>query len=328
MNRYDLHTDLVFTFRFVQTTLAQVAGTTNFLQVVTGITGLTPTVTVYSPAGVVLANGQAATEFVSGTYKTGVYKYTLAAGSVISEGCYRAVATTTSTGVDCQSVADFVLVEDGFSESATGTGILNNTLAGIVRMLRIRLNDLDIGNYTAEEMQYCVNLAYRETLTSARCYLPTESVALVADTSEYATGNIFEPVNVYLGSTMLGKIAMGDVGLSEYNWTTDPSGTPLKWIPLGGGNIRLHPAPSASAVAATPSLTIHGYGYADPLTQSTDVPVGLPEAYALQLILDKAEAEARKMRSTDAGNVALVPLLMDNWKNWCNKLAQAIGGSK
>jgi hypothetical protein len=64
-----------------------------------GKSGLTVTIDVYNPAGTLVVTAGSATE-VGG----GLYSYTLASGSVTTEGEYLAVFKTTDTTVDAQHI--------------------------------------------------------------------------------------------------------------------------------------------------------------------------------------------------------------------------------
>jgi hypothetical protein len=79
--------------------IEQVGNSLKFLAFFTGtkvgVAGLTVTVDVYDPSNTLIVNGSAATE-IGGGY----YRYTLASGSVTSEGEYLAIFKTASDSVD------------------------------------------------------------------------------------------------------------------------------------------------------------------------------------------------------------------------------------
>ena len=213
-----------------------------------------------------------------------------------------------------------------FVETAAGAQ-LTNTLTGLAGMLRTRLNDLDGGNYTSEEIYYALNLAYRETVATARCHKAKTTLQLVAGTHTYDCGTVFEPISVSVGTDILNKTSVKQMGLKSENWdalseSTLARGVPTEWMPYTGGSIRLYPTPDG----VTTTATVYGYAYPAALVNSTDVPVSLPAAYAVSAILDRAEAEARKMRATTSANAALYESLMGAWRNWCAKVATSVRG--
>jgi len=103
---------IIFGWWFYQTTLP---GAPNLMQLQTGVTGLTPVVTVYRPDGAVLVTDVYATE-----QRNGLYTYQLNSEQVKYLGVFRAIATTTSTAVDCQTLTDIVKVTAGPVTISTG----------------------------------------------------------------------------------------------------------------------------------------------------------------------------------------------------------------
>ena len=142
-----------------------------------GKTGLADvTVDVYGPDGALLVDGEAATEV--GDPGSGCYEYELGAADVTVYGDYFAKFATGDTSVEVAEIPDLrecapwvtrVIQTLTLSESPDGTGI-DDSLAGIRQMLRKRLNDLDGGNYSTAELDYCINLAYKETQIATRCH--------------------------------------------------------------------------------------------------------------------------------------------------------------
>jgi len=186
--------------------------------------------------------------------------------------------------------------------------------------LRRRLNDYDSqGNYSDDDIDYCLNIAYRETQMATKCYRKTTDVTLLADTHTYFTDDIFEPLEASIGTLVLKKSTMGDLGYSLQSWNETAASTPTKWLMLQGSYIRVYPTPAAGA-----TLTVHGYGIAADMVNDTDYPSAIPIGYAASSILDRAEAEARKMRSTYANNSALYTALMQSWNSWLQLITGSI----
>jgi hypothetical protein len=101
-----------FAWRFV---LTKLSGAPTFVQCVTGVTGLTPTVVVYRPDGTVFTNTVYATEIGDG-----LYTYTQLSEDVLVPGVYRATATTTSTAVDQAILTDYAIIEEDPAVISTG----------------------------------------------------------------------------------------------------------------------------------------------------------------------------------------------------------------
>jgi pyruvate/2-oxoglutarate dehydrogenase complex dihydrolipoamide dehydrogenase (E3) component len=118
------------------------------------------------------------------------------------------------------------------------------------------------------------------------------------------------------------KNTIKGLGINLKSWDSTTKGTPTDWIHLTGSNIRYYPTPGA-----TPGNSyVYGFATPDSLVNTTDVAVAIPSAFRMSAILDRAEAEARKSRSTTANNVALYGTLMENWRGWCGKIADAVKG--
>jgi len=376
-----------------------------------GKTGLADvTVDVYDPSNTKIKTAQATTEIGA----TGAYRYVLPGVAVDEIGNYKAFFSTENPDVDYKQVpaAATVVGQLPISEPLPAdpvAGILDDDLNGLLAMLRIRLNDVDQGNYSATELMYCLNIAYRETVVASLCHRATAAIALVASQHTYAVVDstdayirIFDPIDVMIGAQSLTRRSMGDMGVGLERWNSEAPGVPVEWMHLTGNQIRLHPAPSADvtgaissittvpvakgsgykvgdtlsvnggtggtvrvtqistggvveslelvtsgtsyevetktttggtgggctvAVATIGQLTVHGFAAPKPLLLGTDTPDALPSAHALQAILDRAEAEARKCRITTSQNAALYERLMGSWRTWCEKIRETARGN-
>ncbi len=459
-----------------------------------GSTGLTVTVDVYE-----MTSGAVATKIVTAAAATeiggGLYSYILVAASNDTKGTYTAIFKTTDADVDVQQVpAQWIVGLDWLErvtstlDVAEGTTVicLDDDLGGLIDWLRIRLNDVEIGNYSTTELKYCINIAKQETEMAAKCHKDTVEISvtagrigkialvptaggtayelgdiltvavgtggtvevvgvsggvvtalrlltagsgysvgtgiattghtttctvrimelepvLVALTHTYDVSPIFEPTEVTLGDA-LKKVSLEDVGVSLESWNNTAAGTPTHWMSLTGSSIRIWPTPSAAALgiigvlSPTPTaagtgyvvgdvltistggtgatatvtsitsgtgavtgvelttrgsgytagtakattggtgtnctlaitslatLNTHGYARGECLLADEDVPDTIPKGLRLSAILDRAEAEARKMRSTTANNATLHQELMKNWLLWVVQIRDANKG--
>jgi hypothetical protein len=57
-----------------------------------------------------------------------------------------------------------------------------------------------------------------------------------------------------------------------------------------------------------------------------DTPDGIPDGYAVQSILDRAEAEARKMRITTSYNAETSKRLTESWLVWVDRIRESVRG--
>jgi len=117
-------------------------------------------------------------------------------------------------------------------------------------------------------------------------------------------------------------VHLGDLGVSLAAWDTAAQDVPKKWMPVMGSWFRVYPTPAASP----DGITVYGYARPEPLRSGTDHPIALPDAFSIQVMLDRAEAEVRKWRAYVPGNGAMVVMLMESWRGWCLKTAEACGG--
>lgn len=282
-------------------------------------TGLTVTAAVYDEANVAITPAPAVTEIGS----TGVYTCSLSAVKNDAAGVYKAVFTTAGTA-DLDTVIDFAQVRGKLfaDEDALGSD-LTLTLAGMLSGLRMRLNDLDLGNYTTAELQYCLNLALRETVVASKCHRKRIAVTLVDGTHTYDCGDVFEPISVHVSSVPLNKTDTKSLSMKVPGWDSTAKATPTDFIPYTGGFIRLYPTPAASGTAI-----VYGFAKPAPMENAGDVPVEVPAGYAWSSILDRAEAEARKMRITTPFNAVLFQELMASWQNWCQKIRESCKGGE
>jgi len=209
------------------------------------------------------------------------------------------------------------------SETTNGLG-LTLTLAGLRSMLRMRLNCVDLGSYSVDEMDYCINLAYRETVVKTKCHKISESLTLVINQADYVLSTVFEPTEINLSGVILNRRNMEEMGISLSAWSSAAAGTPTDWMQMSGATIKLYPKPSAVGTAI-----VYGYGFPSALITDTGVsgvPSAIPPAFAVSAILDRAEAEGRKMRLSLANNAALAEKLMSQWNGWCEQIINAIKG--
>jgi len=218
-----------------------------------------------------------------------------------------AYATDAEVGKDA-------LVE-GTSVSVTG---LDDSLDDLIDLLRIRVNDVDQGNHLSSELAKAINLAYRETVVLAKTHRLGQGIELVQGTHTYDAAEIFEVIEI----PGLDRVHLGDLGVSLAAWDTAAQDVPKKWMPVMGSWFRVYPTPAASP----DGITVYGYARPEPLRSGTDHPIALPDAFSIQVMLDRAEAEVRKWRAYVPGNGAMVVMLMESWRGWCLKTAEACGG--
>ena len=202
------------------------------------------------------------------------------------------------------------------------------TKADLITYLRMRLNDSLVGsntsgNYSDTELGFCVDLAYRETCIASKSHKARVSVSLTADTHTYDCTTIFEPVEISHNDIFLEKVELGDMGVNLQSWDSTASGTPIKWMQLTGGFIRLYPTPDA--IADNYDAIVQGYAYPADMGTS-DEPVAIQDGYAVSVLLDRAEAEARFMRSTYGANAQLGTLRLQNWQQWVEMINKSIKG--
>ena len=394
---------------FTKTTMTRVAGTDEFYKTVAGVSGLSVTASIYDDTGTLLETGAAIEADAADI--PGAYYYEFDTDNITTSGYYKTVAAVAlSSDVDEPVLTEYIWVGQSGVGVTSGSGSdLSDTLTSLLGMLRIRLNDVDQGNYSAVELQYCLNLAYRETVVASLCHRATATIALVAAQHTYTVVDatdayirIFDPIDVMIGAQPLVRRSMGDMGVGLDRWHSEAPGVPTEWMHLTGNQIRLHPAPSTDAVGAISSittvpiakgtgyvvgdtlsvssgtdgtvrvtqvstggvveslelvtsgtgyttgtnattggtgsactvavatigkLTVNGYAAPTPLLLATDTPTAVPSAHAIQAILDRAEAEARKCRITTSQNAMLYERLMGSWRTWCEKIRETARGN-
>jgi hypothetical protein len=66
---------------------------------------------------------------------------------------------------------------------------------------------------------------------------------------------IFEPKEVSLGDDLLEMVDLGDMGVILERWNKSPLGIPTRWMPISGSAMRVHPTPSADALAILDTIT-------------------------------------------------------------------------
>jgi hypothetical protein len=216
------------------------------------------------------------------------------------------------------------------TEAGSGTG-LDNTLAGLRRLLRIRLNDLTSdgdpgGNYTTEALDVFINLAYRETVRKSKCKKVTNTLTFVAGTAEYDGTDIFEGLELVKSAANAAPLSHipneRAMSLTDNDWRNAANGTPLYWWQSRGGYITVQPKPDATAASASWLYT--GYAYPAALTNDAHEPVDLPDGDAVQVLLDRAECHARRARPTHANNVGLADKLEANWQAACADIRKSV----
>ena len=366
-----------------------------------GKTGLTVTADVYNPANTLVVDGGTCVEIGGG-----LYQYTLAAASVTTRGNYKAIFKTTDTDVDVKHVPDMWVTVGSLAVDEDGDGDFDNTLADLRWMLRARLHDLLTdnnadGNYVTRELDYCINLAYRECMVLSKCHKERKSAELSADIHTYDLAEVCETIEMRIGTDILTRVELGEPGVSLETWDSTPSGIPTHWMQLSGSFVRIYPTPSTAAtqaigtVAATPTaggtgyavadvLTIaggtggtvtvtsvsggvvtglslttsgygyttgtgkattggtgtgctvnisalatliaYGYGYADPMTNDTDTPDGVPDAQSISVILDRAEYHARRMRLTTSYNAEWAERMRQQSDAWIQSTRESVKG--
>lgn len=198
------------------------------------------------------------------------------------------------------------------------------TRADLITYLRMRLNDTLKGNntsgaYTDTEMGFCIDLAYRETVVAAKTNTATVSLSLTSGTATYDTTTVFEPISVTHNSIILEKTTIGDLEAAIPSFSATAAGTPVKWLHTTGGTIMLYPKPDGTADDY--AAIVYGYAYPTDMG-SSDTPDALADGYAVSALLDRAEAEARMMRSSYGANPQLAELRMGNWRRWVDSMIQ------
>ena len=268
----------------------------------TGKTGLTPTVQVYRNRVSLALVGATATHLAGGVY------YYLLDGATYNTvaGDYLGQATTAVATVD-QKIVDALWIVRGFleiTETGDGSG-LGNTLTDLLWQLRDRLNDHSQGAYLTATLTHAINLAYRDAVVAAKCRKATKSIALVAGTHTYDCAEIFEPIEVALGSKMLTPRTIGALGISLERWNAEPQGEPEEWVPLNGGYIRLHKTPSAT------------YSTTGAITALVTAPIAGGTGYAVDDVLTITDGSASggtaKVTAVTAGVVTAVELLTSGY---------------
>jgi hypothetical protein len=289
-----IETDLIFTFYYTADKQ--------------GATGLTVTADVYNPAGTKVITAGACAELGGG-----LYTYTLDSAYNLTKGKYRAIGKTTDADVDVQHIPCQLQVYTSLSSIIEGSaGTFGRTLADFRWMLRVRLDDIDTGEYATDELDYCINLAYREIQMLTKCYIKTDTIAAVSGTSEYSLSTVFEPISVTYAGKLLKKAKLADIVANDPAKLTD-TGVPdadTCWIWLEGKKILILPIPTGESLG---SFLVKGHAEAVAMTDDADTPDALPYGFDISVILDRAEAEARKIKLTHANNMAMYDNLMTIW---------------
>jgi hypothetical protein len=192
--------------------------------------------------------------------------------------------------------------------------ILDSTIQNLLLLLRYRLNDSDLGNYTDDELAYCIQAAYRALVVQAKCHKVRKSVALVVNQAAYDCGEIFEPVRLSVDGKALSRRELGerDCALQD-----SQAGTPEEWMHVSGSQIEVFPTPSAAG-----ELVVEGFASPPEFTSSPDA---LPDGYAVNALLDAAEGEARRMRAMFPQNAEMAAALMQAARTWAESIRGSVG---
>ena len=185
------------------------------------------------------------------------------------------------------------------------------TLESLENDLWLRLNDLDHGNYSQTEIDACINVGYRESQIATKSNSKVVQISTQGNVNQYTCPGVFEIIGVSNGTSDLDKIRLSDVSLDSPSWAATGSSARSGWIPLSGDSFLITPKPTGAQV-----LYILGYAVSDLLANPGDIANALPDGLGKPLILDRAEAEARRMRPTHAGNLQLYTDLMTKWGGW------------
>lgn len=258
-----------------------------FINAGVGATGLTVHVHVYNSVWTQIVTAATATE-----RSKGLYTYDLDPSLVVSYGPYHAVAYTSGVA-DTQEIwcvkdtAQWVdLVADTLAVSETSTIIeIDESLAGLLNLLRNRLNDLGITNYTTNELKRCILLAKRETLINTKCKKETVEITTTtgragkitlappAGGTDYAVGNVLTLVQASASGCTVEVVSVADAGVvTGVRLVTQGSGytTGTKTTTGGSGS-----SCTVSIAALAPVLTAstHTYDFS-PLFEAFEVSLG------------------------------------------------------
>ena len=271
-------------------------------------------------------------EHIEGSFQAtdcgnGLYGFEYPAEAIEPAGLWRFTATADSDELDFSMLTEFTYVSTAFAPGETWA--LDPTVASLLVNLAIRLNDAQAEEYSAGEKMLALNLAYRATVVAAKCRKIRKEVHAATGIATYNGAEVFEPLQISIKDATdkdlpLRKQSVGDLGAALLTWDSDPAGTPVEWAHMEGSTFMLHPAPGAAFNGL--DIVIYGYAAPDPFTLPTDTPGALPDAYAVTVMLDRAEWEARKMRSYVPGNQAICDRLDTSWQAWCSRIAGATGG--
>jgi hypothetical protein len=285
--------------------------------------------------------------------------------------------------------------------SATAaTAYQSPSVTNLKSWLRMRLNDLDAGDWSDSDLLYALNISYQETTLRTRCHSGVKSLAVVANTPTYDFGPTFLPVEIQLGDSQLKRQDLRTVADAVPDWDRSASDTPTRWFHLTGTTIRIHPTPDSGAagiigtvtaapveagtgyavndvlllttggsggsckvtgvaagavtsvvlvergtgysegtsgtlgegtgctidIATLATLDAWGYTVDNALVAESDEADVIPGPYAVPSVLDRAEAECRKMRPTHQASIVLVPELFKRWDMWCDQIVRSIRG--
>lgn len=164
--------------------------------------------------------------------------------------------------------------------------------------------------------------------TGTGCTVRIEALepTLVENLHSYTWPAIFEAIGLSWGGAPLAVKHLGDMDLKLDDWDRAAADTPTDWMHLVGSSVRIHPKPSAAAIvtATATGLRCHGYARPDDLLAETDRPDAIPDGYAFQTILLRAEAHARYARQTVFGNIQIAQDRTKEWLIWVERINKSV----
>jgi hypothetical protein len=199
--------------------------------------------------------------------------------------------------------------------------VVLSTLTELVAALRIKLNDGDSGAYPDADIILAINTAKAMIEYYSKCYIVTETLTVntTTPTAIYDLSSIFEIVDVdfYITSTSsLAKLGHSSLERFDYSKAIITQGTPQNWI-QENYKLVLDYQPNAAGF-----LYVVGYGYSAKLTSASmsGTITSIAPPVVDTVLLDYAESELRKARSTDGSNAQLAVALKQGFWSWLGGL--------
>lgn len=193
------------------------------------------------------------------------------------------------------------------------------TLDALRARFRKRLNDQGTEQYLDAEIDQCINTAYRETVVLSKCYKTTVTPNQAIGTHTYDVSPIFEVIQVAYNGTTIEKTTLADLAVYTTAWADTANGTPIKWMTLTSSSIRVSPPPDS----ASDLIVAYGYAFPTALTAEANEISKIPVAFGASAVLDRAEAEARRLRLTQDKNPELMQWRMDKWLATLEQIKQS-----